>query len=759
MSLSRSVIVSIMMLLAVAAVGCSDDGDRGSQGEQGEPGEPGEQGPPGEAEDPSTSVEACAGCHGQGMVSPVYSVEDPNDVHFIDADGDVPQTESGYRVLDVELTEVSVVGPNLIIDFDVNDENSVPVVNLFEADGRFTIARLVAGVDGDADDWESLINTIEDPGDVGPGPGNPEVQATSESFASGNFANLGFGSYTYTSSFEMADADVPIASGETIRVAVQISAGDIPAGNGWCDFDANFVDPNACGLGTTLSLDVVQTNVCNNCHGTTADTRLAVHGGGRTEVEYCVTCHNPGSTDANTGNTVDMKVMIHKIHRGSKLSNLPYQIYGFRDSVHDYSYVNFTKEIDNCLSCHTDDGSGADEGNWSSVPTQEACGSCHDDVDFVNGINHGQYDDNLFCVNCHPATGVVTAGLKPVESVHVGVARTEEASRYAAPDRGYWLESVDPGPGSDELTVVYSVRDESGRMDLVDAPEWQLGSSLSIEVGWDTTEYTNEGSGKATAQPIAINALRIGPLGNARHIGNQRYEAIITLPSGASNTATVFMIGWARGDINGNGNYNESIPITSVFEYVEIEGDRAVEVARRVSVDSDKCNACHDAAGHGISVHGDQMTGEVQVCVVCHNADVTDLRWRPDDPDMAIDGKVEEAVDFKHMIHKIHSGKELQDGFVIYGFFGVIFDFSNVGFIGNRANCLTCHNDDTYSTELAAAARPTTIDTGEDIDSSSDDLNISPTASVCSSCHDDDVSRAHMESNGASFHALDEDLW
>jgi hypothetical protein len=37
-------------------------------------------------------------------------------------------------------------------------------------------------------------------------------------------------------------------------------------------------------------------------------------------------------------------------------------------------------------------------------------------------------------------------------------------------------------------------------------------------------------------------------------------------------------------------------------------------------------------------------------------------------------------------------------------------------------------------------------------------LNISPTAAVCSSCHDDTVATDHMKLNGASFKALDDDI-
>jgi hypothetical protein len=52
----------------------------------------------------------------------------------------------------------------------------------------------------------------------------------------------------------------------------------------------------------------------------------------------------------------------------------------------------------------------------------------------------------------------------------------------------------------------------------------------------------------------------------------------------------------------------------------------------------------------------------------------------------------------------------------------------------------------------------TTINTGADLADPMDDLNISPTASVCSSCHDDAIAKDHMIRNGASFIALDEDI-
>ena len=36
-------------------------------------------------------------------------------------------------------------------------------------------------------------------------------------------------------------------------------------------------------------------------------------------MDYCVVCHNPGSGDPHSENTVDFTVMMHKLHSGNKL--------------------------------------------------------------------------------------------------------------------------------------------------------------------------------------------------------------------------------------------------------------------------------------------------------------------------------------------------------------------------------------------------------------------------------------------------------
>ena len=84
-------------------------------------------------------------------------------------------------------------------------------------------------------------------------------------------------------------------------------------GNGIFDFVP-------AGGAPTFTRLIVDNDTCDACHDV-----LNFHGGARTDVTYCVTCHNPSSVDGNSGNTIDMKRLIHSIHS----ARVGYEIVGF----------------------------------------------------------------------------------------------------------------------------------------------------------------------------------------------------------------------------------------------------------------------------------------------------------------------------------------------------------------------------------------------------------------------------------------------
>ncbi len=622
---------------------------------------------PVEAQSQGGSVEGCIGCHALGEPAPVGRIDNVFDLHFIDTTADGPATPSGYRRLDIVVTSTDVTGTNTIVEFTVTDETGADVANIFDSDGRLVVAKLVNPRDpidpdtlGDPTEWQRLQQ---------------------EGFTNGGlFQYLGGGSYRFTALFD--PTSVPILDGETIRAAIQISASDIPATNGWCDFDADLAVANDCVTPTAITRDIIRTDTCNGCHGVTSDTRLSFHGGGRVENEYCVTCHNP-DRNPDTGFTT----LIHKIHYGSQLTM------DYRGGA--YENVNFPRDITNCTSCH--EAGPADADNWKTEPHREACGSCHDDVDFDTGANHGQGGqqlNNRLCRNCHPPEGDFGIEL-PVATVHQGVPLEAEAALYRGPGNGFALENVSFDRAAETVTVQYSVTRDGVKMNLLTDPEWVNGGSLNIDLAWSSEDYTNLGSGSAPApaQPIQFPARDIG--NTVTDLGNGSYETVVDVSGFGFGSMTVGLEGRPRADLIGTGY--SSVPVRSVFQTISVE-PRAPVSARREIIDIDKCNACHDLGGAGLSFHGANRTGEMQVCVLCHNPNATDIRQRPADPGDTTDGKREEAIDMKLMIHQIHMGGDLEEPVVIYGFGGNEHDYAGVNFIGNNMNCLTCHRTGTYST-------------------------------------------------------------
>jgi len=398
------------------------------------------------------------------------------------------------------------------------------------------------------------------------------------------------------------------------------------------------------------------------------------------------------------------------------------------------------------------------------VPTMEACGSCHDNVNFATGANHGTggvQTSNQACSFCHPSSGPhpPPGGLpEPIQAVHLGVARRTEGALYTGGVNGFGIDNLSYASSSHMLTIDYHVTRNGSKMTLESDPQWKAAggaSRLGVDVGWNTEpDYTNGSSGSNPAQPISVNALNVGGVVTA--LGGGDYRTTVTLPSAATGTVGVAIEGHPAADLDGDGTYSDRIAVENAVSFFSVA--RETMVPRREVVDFTKCQHCHDEAGNGLSAHGSNRTGTGQVCVLCHNSNATDISQRPVPPAATADGKKEEMIDFKRMIHMIHAGADLQNGLIIYGFGKSVNDFSHVSFIGNLRNCETCHVSGSYSTEHAFAALPTTIDTGADQSVSTDDLNISPVAAVCSACHDSDAATTHMKRFGASFHALDADI-
>ncbi len=589
-----------------------------------------------------------------------------------------PPPPSPINMLNVGILDAFVDADRQVnCTFRMVDENGNPL-SLDDLDQiNFVIARIV-----ESGEYIDYVTRVQD----------GAVQASSE--RDGTYDEMGDGVVMYT--FETI---LPEGYNASQTHTCAIYARRVVGSQEWVS-NATF-DFVPSGGPITKIRNIVVAEACNNCHDP-----LALHGGIRRDTEVCITCHttkiiNPDTgaevdqIDPQSGNNLGFKTMIHKIHRGEMLpsveAGMPYFIVGFNDTVHDYSEVVFPQDIRNCTKCHTD---GAVQSSaYKNDPTRVACGSCHDDVDFATGTNHPivQLDDNNGS-GCHipmsgtdfdiSVTGSHTIPLraKSLPGVNFDISDVRSAETGST--------QVRPG---EHAEVTFSIKTDAGE---VITPEEM--NSVSLVISGPTTDYfiqNYEGSGAVPGEDYFLREAGLASATGPDADGNFVYTFNGMIPNGASGTYAVGIEGRITREVGGNN--------LILFEEVNEAGQNvvryfgvtdAVPVPRRMVVDNTTedqfCNACHGTFSKDFSIHGN-LRNNTEYCVMCHNPSADDIEVRPV-PEGGT--AVTAAIDFKEMIHMIHTGEELSiKPYIIYGFMGSLHDFSNVLYPGNRSDCYTCH--------------------------------------------------------------------
>ena len=705
------------------------------------------------------------------------------------------------------ITSVTINSPP-VVKFSLVDQDGVPLKGLPAADISWVIAKLTPGQNGAASTWQSYIYHTVTPSGCPTGVTScltaAATQATTESGTSGTLVDNGDGTYQYTFMKDITtDPLVTYDATLTHRVAFEIR-GLAQANNGAYTFQ-----PSTGATTGIFSREIIELATCNGCH-----TQLMLHGGARVETQYCVMCHNPSTTDPYSGNPLDFKQMIHKIHQGNSLASIQtppglaltgsaslhagsnttptlnqgFWIVGFRNSVSNFNTVLFPQDTRNCTTCHKQNLPAATEAaNYAGVPTVEACGACHDDINFTTGAGHSPANlpaDNTQCVTCHGPTSTIDNGQIQVAAAHV-IPDEVAATKYQ-----FIVNSVSfTGTAPSIFPVVnFSVVDPTNSnapYNILTDPTFSGtactsgAARLALDVAWETSDYTNWGVTAAPAaaswgQPMSLNALAGAgcPAGGITPV--QQADGSWTLtsnkalpaapaancpPAGSTACPAVANVGVVLEGHPGvvtTGPSADRIPVTTAVGYGNVAGGTAVP--RRTVVNIAKCDVCH----YRLELHGSNRNNNVQACVACHNPASTDVSQRQTLTAAGVDGLWEQSINSRFFFHMLHDGSVRAAAgapTVIYGFGGSTNNFNNVVFPGQLNDCGMCHNSGTYYPVDDAAVQATTFDTGlsknpADATTPGNPISTSANMAVCSACHFDSLTEQHMLQMGGSTTVL-----
>lgn len=491
----------------------------------------------------------------------------------------------------------------------------------------------------------------------------------------GSFRKVADGQYEYTFATK-APAGFDPGATHTIGVFAWRDLTEFALGTNNSTDVYTFV-PN--GSAVTVTRDVIRTASCDQCH-----TTLSYHDGKRQGMALCVLCHTSQNQDLNTGETLDLKSLIHKIHTGTDLDSVQaggtwvISINDFTDSQ-DFSVFEPVAQARDCQFCHQAGPAQADA--WKTNPSRAACGSCHDTTNFATGENHvnqPQVDDNQ-CANCH-----IPKGELELDASIVG-AHVIPAYSSTFPGVVFQLIRVDNAGPAKRPTVTFSVKDKSGN-----PIQPSQMDRLALVISGPTTDYAG------SVQEDARNAQVLSD-------GTLSYTFQAPLPAKAAGTFTVGIEGYRMMKVLPGTQKETPAPDVGDNKMLNFSVDGTPVQARRTIVSTAKCANCHQPQPLCNSCHNESLhngnRNQFDYCVLCHNPNETDQAQRPADQMPA------ESVNFGGLIHKIHNGAN-RNWRSVYGIGGFEDSYPSVTFPSDLGKCDLCHVNGSEQLPLPAGLLP-----------------------------------------------------
>jgi hypothetical protein len=593
-----------------------------------------------------------------------------------------------------------------------------------------------------------------------------------EDILPGQTQNTGPGQYTFTF-MGKAPSGFDVTATQSVGIYVSRDLTQFGLNTYSADDIFSWV-PN--GAAVTHIHDEIRTQTCNKCHAPLAAHEL------RHTLNLCALCHTAGAGNPDTGNSVDLKVFIHKIHMGSQLPSViagtPYQIITFHGTS-DFSNVVFPADPQNCTFCH--EGGVAQAPN-SGQPGQGGLGAPADSTITQGGAPSPEV--------AGATTGTGTALVNPPGAA-CGSADNPGCNAELLPwppvEANYWLTHPSVaacGACHDDVNFATGVNHPGGpqpddnQCHNCHIPQGELPFDASI-LGAHTiptfapglpgvvfkllsvdggaagaaplVTYTlNDKSGKPI-DPSTMNFLNLvmnGPTGDyttavtesaikgsTGSSGTYQYQFVSTVPAGATGTYTIGIEGYKNATLLAGTTSQQAVRDAGFNDLIDFSVDGSTVAPHPIEVSQAQCNSCHFA----LALHGG-IRQNVQYCLLCHNPTATDSSQRPTTENPP------QTIDLPILVHRIHLGTDSQFAapngvaqylpFIVWGFGKQPNDLSNVEYPGTLNQCQKCHINE--SQEVPPPATRINVITPRAY------INPAPpTTAACTACHIAKSASAH----------------
>ncbi len=570
---------------------------------------------------------------------------------------------------------------NAIIGFGSTSKSATATVASYP-NLAFSLAKLVPGTNGSPSKWVSYIVTSVPTTTTAATGQRPGTDNT------GTLVDNKNGTYTYTFYRDITKVKDEIA-------AMTLTAPNAAADLGDLTYEPNLthrltiqISGNAPGTGTNTANGVqVTTGVpmtnpvnaiydfipatgkavattdtqrqvvaianCNECH-----EKLAFHGGGRIDTQYCVVCHtdqrkygrsNVASTanafpaltetatvNATTGITSysytpstyvadgavsgDFPNLVHKIHQGKELVKQNYNYANVAFNNKGFSMLGGGQKM--CSKCH-DNTKAAQADNWNTVPSRLACGACHDGINFATGagttlggattghVGKAQSNDGT-CALCHGAADIKTYHQTENITKHNPTVATGLANFT------YEIKSAAVNATTNDLTVVFKISKDGTALTslaptgFTGSPGFLLAWAESQDGITTPVDYNNQVAqvGKQAQAKTATLTGATGP--DSSGYFTRVVPSASAFPAGAKMRAVALQSYYTQAA--GTGGIAAATGRHTISAVKAVTGD----TERRKVVDPAKCSNCHEwFEGHGGSrVFAPESPS--LVCVLCH---------------------------------------------------------------------------------------------------------------------------------------------